>query len=70
MSYLVESSFLSHCPPKMILGTQGSLDHTVGTAALEEDMQFKKPKILIKSRMLKKKKKHAHLRWHFRQSKK
>ena len=56
MSCLVEGSFLSHCSPKIVLGTPGSLDHTVGTAALEEDMQFKKPKILIKSRMLKKKK--------------
>ena len=56
MSCLVESSFLSHCPPQMVLGTPGSLDHTVGTAALEEDMQLKKPKMLIKWKDAKKKK--------------
>lgn len=41
----------------MVLGTPGSLDHTVGTAALEEDMQLKKPKMLIKWKDAQKKKK-------------
>lgn len=33
--------FLSHQPPTVVLGTPGYPDHAVGTAALEEGLQYK-----------------------------